>query len=342
MNVVHTLFAYRNVWRRIVQATLVTTLVALTILVACEPPPPGPPVMLRIAVFQSIDFLPYYVLQDQGFDRKNGVRFDETPVAGGAAVIDAIASGAVDMGPHAGITPVLVAAARGLIPDKVVPVAANAFADSEHRGVGVLVAHSVQRWKDLEGKQIGVVDRNSVNAAAMDARLKQEGVRDYSYVHMLMPNQGLAVAGGNVSAAAMIEPYITQSLLRGDGKLLDWVVGGPPLQRMQFGAIVFSADFHRHNPDGVKAFLRAHLAAVKWIHDHPDEARLVLARRLNLSPDVARKVNLFRWPIDARSDPALNDQTQQVLLRTGTLKRPLDTRALHDETLLTEVLKEKR
>ncbi len=281
-------------------------------------------------------------MQEQGFDKKNGLRFEETPVAGGAAVIDAIVAGAVDMGSHAGITPLLVAAERGLIPDKVVPVAANAFADREHRGVGVIVAHTVQSWKDLEGKQIGVNDRNSVTGAAMDARLKQEGVRDYSYVHMLVPNQGLAVAGGNVAAASMIEPYITQSLLRGDGKLLDWVVGGPPLERMQFGAIVFSAEFRRRNPEGVKAFLRAHLAAVRWINDHPDETRLVLARRLNLSAEVARKINLFRWPIDARSDPELNDQTQQVLLRIGTLKRPVDTRGLHDESLLAEVLKEKR
>ena len=317
---------------------LLLTAIALT---GCEKPPPTP-VTLRIAVFQSIDFLPYYVIQDQGFDKKNGLRFEATQVAGGAAVIDAIAAGTVDMGSHAGITPVLVAVERGLIPEKVVAVAANAFADRDHRGVGVIAAHTVRSWKDLEGKQIGVVDRNSVNAAVMDARLKQEGVRGYSYVHLLMSNQGLAVAGGNVAAAAMIEPYVTQSLLRGDGKLLDWIVGGPPLERMQFGSIVFSAEFHRRNPEGVKAFLRANLAAVRWINEHPDEARLVLVRRLNLSAEVASKVNLFHWPMDARSDPALNDRTQQLLLETGTLKRPVDISRLHDETLLAEVLKEKR
>ncbi len=108
-----------------------------------------------------------------------------------------------------------------------------------------------------------------------------------------------------------------------------------------YTSIVFSAEFRRRNPDGVKAYLRAHLAAVRWIDAHPDKARAVLARRLNLSQEVANKVYLTHWPVDARSDPALLDQNQQVLIRYGFLKRSLDTRTLYDETLLTEVLKEK-
>jgi PAS domain S-box-containing protein len=95
----------------------------------------------------------------------------------------------------------------------------------------------------------------------------------------------------------------------------------------------------RRNPDGVKAFLRAHLAAVRWINGNPDQARPVLAKRLNLGEEVVRKVRLLHWPVDARSEPALLDQTQQVMLRTGVQQRPVDTSRLYDETLLAEVLK---
>jgi ABC-type nitrate/sulfonate/bicarbonate transport system substrate-binding protein len=311
-------------------------------LAGCEGRSSAPPITLRIGVFQSQDFLPYFVMQEQGFDKKYGLSFTESPFAGGAAAIDAMAAGAIDMCPGVGIVPLLVAAERGLIPDKVVPVAANDFADPEHRGGAVIVARTVNSWKDLEGKKIGANARNSIGGAAIEARLKQEGVRAYSFVEIPFSNQGLAVAGGNLVAASMQEPYLTQSLLRGDGKLLDWVIGGPPLERTEFTTIVFSAEFHRRNPDGVKAFLRAHLAAARWINEHPDKARLVLARRMNLSADVAKKINLLHWPVDARTDPALLDQTQQVLLRAGLLQRPVDTRQLHDETLLAEVLKDTR
>jgi ABC-type nitrate/sulfonate/bicarbonate transport system substrate-binding protein len=176
---------------------------------------------------------------------------------------------------------------------------------------------------------------------APEVRLKQEGVSGYSFVAITAANRGLALAGGNIAAAAMAEPYLTQSLLRGDGKLLAWVVGGAPFERMEFSNIMFSAEFRRRNPEGVKAFLRAHLAAARWINEHPDQARLVLARRLNLSPEVAKQINIAYWPLDARSDAAANDQTQQVMLRYGLIRRLLDTHALYDETLLAEVLKER-
>lgn len=325
-----------------ISVKLIAILSGTLVLTGCESPTAPPPVMLRIGVFQTQDFLPYFIMQGQGIDKKNGLNFTESTLAGGAAAIDAIAAGSIDICPGVGILPLLGAVERGLVPEKVVPVGANNYSDREHRGVGILVANSVRHWRDLEGKKIATNARNSITTAGADARLKLEGVRDYAFIYIPFPNMGLAVAGGNVAAAAMNEPYLTQSLLRGDGKLLDWVVGGPPLERTEYTGIVFSGEFHRRNPHGVKAFLRAHLAAVRWINEHPDEARLVLAKRMSLSEDVARKINLLRWPLDARSDPALLDQTQQVLIRTGLLPRLVDSRRVYDETLLSEVLKETR
>lgn len=317
-------------------------LVLALALVACGEPPPAPPVTLRIGVFATQDMLPYYVMQEQGFDRKNGLTFKETEVPGGAVAIDAMASGTLDLCPGVGTIPLFAAAERGQVPAKAIAVAANDFADREHPGTGVLVAHGVQSWKDLEGKRIGVNAPVSISTAGIDARLRQEGVRGYSFVFIPFSNMGLAVAGGNVAAAAMNEPHLTQSLQRGDGRLLDWVVGGPPLERTEYTTIVFSAEHRRSNPQAVKAYLRAHLAAVRWIHEHPDAARSVLARRLNINADVVKKIKLLQWPADARSDPALLEQTHQVLVRAGLFKQPLDTRTLHDATLLTEVLQEKR
>ena len=321
--------------------TVAALLQVAVAMVGCDGSPPAPTVALRIGVYRAQDYLPYYVMQEQGLDKKNRLKFTETLVPGGAAAIDAMVEGTMDVS-LVGIVPLLATAERGLVPDKLVPVAANNFADREHRGVGVLVANTVQGWRDLEGRKIGTNARSSILTAAADARLKQEGIRGYSFVEIPLANLGLALAGGNVAAAFMNEPYLTQSLLRGDGKLLDWVIGGPPFERMEVSTIVFSAAFHHRNPEGIKAFLRAHLSAVRWINDHPDEARLILARRLMLSEDVARKMNLLRWPSDARTDAALLDQTQQVLLAAGTLRQPVNARRLHDQSLLAEVLKETR
>jgi len=311
-------------------------------LISCSrTPTPAPQFTLRIGTFSAPSFLPYFVMQEQGFDKKNGLQLVEKSYPGGAAIIEAVVAGSVDMG-VSGTPPVLSAAERGLIPSKVIPVAANDFADSDHTGLGVLVAPSITTWQDLKGQQIAVNALNSVTAAAVVGRLQQEGVSDYKMVEISFPNMGLAVAGGNVAAAAMSEPHLTQSLLRKDGKLLGWVVGGPPFERMELAMVIFSTDLHHKNPAAVKAFLRAQLQAVKWINQNPEKARDILAKRLALSPEVAQKMKMLRFSTDGRNDPALLDGMQPVLINVGMLKKPIPARQLYDETLLEEVLKEKQ
>ena len=64
--------------------------------------------------------------------------------------------------------------------------------------------------------------------------------------------------------------------------------------------ILFRADFYRHNPQAVKAFLRAKLQAVTWINQHPDKARSVLARRLGPYPGGGPEGALATLVIKAR------------------------------------------
>lgn len=321
-------------------AALVSTVLSLA---ACSaPPPPAPQYKLRVGFYPIQDYLPYFVMREQGLDKKHGLQLvEKTPYAGGAAVIEAMTAGSLDVG-IVGSVPVLSAAERGLIPGKIVPVAANNFADPEHPGVGVLVAPSVNSWKVLDGRSIAVNALDSIQSAAVKGRLKQEGVRGYTLVEIPFANMGLAVAGGNVAAATMYEPFLSQSLLRGDGKLLGWIIGGPPFERMESTLIVVGADLYRTKPEAVRAFLRAHVQAVTWINQNPDGARAILVRQLGLSQEVGQRITLLRWPLDARNDPALLESIQPLLVEIGLLKVPIPARRLYDETLLEEVLAEKR
>lgn len=319
----------------------VVLVLAIAVLVVCAPAKP-PQFKLRIGTIPAPSCLPYLVIQEQGFDKKNELQFVEAPYPGGAAIIEAVATGSLDMGASVGTVPVISAAERGLIPSKVVPAAANDFADPDHPVIGVLVSPSVTSWIDLAGQQVAVPALNSVNTAAIAGRLQQEGVRGYKLVEITFANMGLAVAGGNIAAAAISEPYMTQSLLRKDGRLLGWVVGGPPFERMELTMTIFSVDLYRNNPEAVKAFLRSQLQAAKWIDQNPEKAKLILSRRLGVSPELAQKMKLPRFPLDGRNDPVLLENMQSVLLNVGMLKAPIPASQLYDETLLNEVLKEKR
>lgn len=221
-------------------------------------------------------------------------------------------------------------------------MAANNFADPDHPGLGVLAAPSIRSWKDLKGQYIAVNAVNSLHGAAIKGRLHQEGISDYNLLEVPIANMGLAVAGGNVAAATLSEPFLTQSLLRNDGKLLGRIIGGPPFEYMEFSMVVFRGELYTSTPQIVKAFLRAHLQAVGWMNKNKEEARSILAGRLRLSQEVGKKINLLHWRPDSRSDPVLLEKMQPILINVGVLKKPIPAKQLYDETLLEEVLKEKQ
>ena len=298
--------------------------------------------MLRIGLLRIQDDLPYFVMQNEGFAKQYGLQFAETSYQSGTAIIEALAAGVIDVSIDVSTVSALIAAERGLIPDTVVPVGANYFVDPAHPSIATLLAPSVNSWHDLHGQHVAVNGMNTPGSAALQGRLRQEDIRDFTLVEIPYANMGLAVAGGNVAAAVMSEPWLTQSLLRGDGHLLDWVIGGRPFEHLEGTMIIFRAEVHRNNPQAVQAFLRGHLQAVRWITQHPDKARAVLTTWLGLSHDVAQKVWLPRWALDARHDPALLANMQPLLVEMGLLQAPIPMRRLYDETLLQAVLAQKR
>ena len=215
-------------------------------------------VTLRFGFFPLQEFLPYFVMMEKGFDKKNGIKFEEKSYQGGAAVINAMGSNSVDVG-LVGSVPIMTAAERGLILKEIVPVAANTLADPDHPGVGVLVTPSVKGWKDLKGRYIATVVPDSLSGAAIKGSLHQEGIGDYKLVEIPFANMGLAVAGGNVAAATLSEPFLTQSLLRNDGKLLGWIVGGPPFESIVSTMIVFTHQVHKKSALSIGKMLKGGL-----------------------------------------------------------------------------------
>jgi ABC-type nitrate/sulfonate/bicarbonate transport system substrate-binding protein len=97
----------RQVSRRLsmVHAMLLLTLGAALSLSACGPRRNTSPQTVRLGFSSAIDYLPYFVMRERGIDRKEGLRFETTPLAGGAALIAAMAADTIDVG-YVGAVPV--------------------------------------------------------------------------------------------------------------------------------------------------------------------------------------------------------------------------------------------
>jgi NitT/TauT family transport system substrate-binding protein len=314
-------------------ATLVT-------IPGCTPAAPEPQYNLRIGYIGTQSCLPYLVIQEKGLDKKYGFQLTGTEYPSGEAINSDTIAGKLDAG-ITGTVSVFNAAEKGLVPDKIVPVAAGNFVDRDHPYMGMLVSNSINSWQDLKGKQIATNAFYSHITAAIKGRMQIEGISDYQLVTMSIPNMGLAVADQTIDAAALVEPYLTQSLLRKDGKLLGWIVGGPPFEKMEVTMLIFNSGFYHTNPQAVKAFLRAYVDALEWIAKEPGEARLMIGQKLKLSDEVTQKILMMTFSPDGHNDPSILESVQQVLVSTGMLKAPIPASKLYDETLLVEVLKER-
>jgi NitT/TauT family transport system substrate-binding protein len=327
--------------KALITLLLISVVIVASLVMSCSAAAPVAQYTIRFGAFAAQDCLSYFVMADQGFAQKNGIQFTDIAVSGGPVAIEAIIAGSMDAC-IAGTVPIITAAQNGVIPGKVVPVAAASFSDPEHQNAGVLISKSIKNWQDLNGQILAASSATGISATALKGRLKIEGVSGYKFIEVPLANLGLAVSGGNVVAAVIPEPYLTQSILRGDGNLLDWVIGGKPFPQMQNSDLVFSAALYQGNPAAAKSLLRAFLAAAKWINQNPDAARTILSKRLSLTAEVAQKMKLIRCPADGRNDPVLLDSMQSVMIDIGMLKAPIPAKQLYDEALLNEVLSEKR
>ena len=283
------------------------------------------------------DYLPLAVMIGRGFAAQEGLRIVEVPMSGGPAILEALAEGAIDTG-NPGTIPVLQAAARSLVPDKAIAVAATSFHDPQHPGTGVLVGPGVGDWQDLKDQHLAVHSKGSLNAVALAIRLQDEGVRAYDLVEIPFANMGLAVRDGSVAAAVLNDPYLAQSLLRGDGRLLGYIIGGPPFERFQLSMVTFRTRLLNEKPQLVEAYLRAYVRSIRWTNRHPAEAGRLQAHRLNLDEATAARSAPVLWRDPPRNDPQLLEQLQQKLLEQGWLREKIPVERLYDESLLDSVL----
>ena len=317
-----------------------TALFSLALLAACSPP--GTQAVIRAGVLHSVDALPYFVLKDRGFDRDAGIRLQETQYIGGAAVLDAMQKNQVDLGTSIGSVVVVSAADEGLIPSAFVPVASESISDLQHPALALFVSNGITSYRQLEGQYLAANSPNSLGGVMIEERMKEAGVSSYSLVDIDFANQGLAVAGGSVAGASLTEPYLTQSIKRGDGHILDWLTGNPPFLRMPYTLIVFRSGFLRDHPDAARKYLQAYLRAVQWTNAHTTEARSILGRTLDIDEEVAQEMSLPAWPADGRDDPELLRTLETNMKTLGLIRSIPAPASLFDETILDAALQKAR
>ncbi|MEV5430881.1 ABC transporter substrate-binding protein [Streptomyces sp. NPDC052701] len=199
----------------------------------------------------------------------------------GPPLLEAVNAGAVDIG-GVGNTPPVFAAGAG---SRITVVAAW---HGTSKGDTILVPNgsSLKEPGELKGKSVAVAQGSSAHYQLV-ASLKKAGLGlDDVEVEYLQPADALAAfTSGKVDAWAVWDPYTSQVLKAGQGRVLttgDGVTNGLTFQVAAPGAL----------KDGKKAaavedYLERLRRAYTWVYDHEEEWAKVWAKETGLPADVA-------------------------------------------------------
>src|SRR5918994_5970889 len=263
---------------------------------------------------------------EKGFFEKQKLQIDLQPTQGGAATIPALVSGDIQVG-GSNVVSLLLASSKDL-PIRAIAGGTSARAAGE-KDFGALLAakgKGISMPEDLEGKTVAVNTLNNIAEVVVKAALEKEGVDPESLKlsEVPFPEMEPALAKGSVDAAFSIEPFVTQSVQKGDEVLGYSYVDTE--SDMQVGAYAVTDRFAESDPDAVKAFQAAVKETADYVAGHEDEFRTFLSENADMPPELAKKIVLPKWTGEVDAESVAN--TAQLMQKYGVVQGEIDTSKL--------------
>jgi NitT/TauT family transport system substrate-binding protein len=300
---------------------------------------------LRIGWVSAMANAPAVIADKKGFFKDEGLVVELKQFGDGPVIQQAVASGDVDVA-YVGAPPVYQWFSRGL--DSVILAKVN-------YGQAALVAKAdgpIHTLADLKGKRLAGVNRGSGMDVLLRGYVLKEVAKldpdtDLQLSHMPAGNMNAALDTGVVDAVFEWEPFISQSVLRGAGRVVFDV--NEALPHYPWYVIASTRKLVSERPDDLVKLLRAHHKAIAFLHDHPEEADRIIAEAFKMQPVktaggktvaaeaiVAEARKRLGWS-DAieDSDRAFIQRLMDYSLALGILSKPLKAADVINTSLLT-------
>ena len=231
--------------------------------------------------------------------KKHGItQVNLTGFPNGPDQTESLVSGRLDAG-SLGDTPAIIAYASG--------AKTRLISQPATYSIGYLIAKKggAKSIKDLEGKTIAI-QKGSFMHRYVVGLLKQEGVKDYKLVHMLIPDAQAALARGDVDALTNNGVQAIKQIDEGY-PLLDDATKHPDL--IGTSATVVSDAFLAKFPDFPKIWNEARKKALDDLKQHEDEYYQFVADAQGTTPEVIKKIS----PISEIKDTPFTDDGLKLI-----------------------------
>lgn len=229
---------------------------------------------LRLGYFANVTHAPALVGLEQGLfeDALGEVDVTTSVFNAGPAAIEALTAGAIDatyIGPNPSINTFIQSGGES----------ARIVAGAATGGAALVVADGIDSAEDLAGTTLASPQLGNTQDVALRVWLADQGYAtdvsgggDVSVTPTENAQTLTLFQDGQLDGAWLPEPWVSRLVIdEGADVLVDeaelWPDGEFPTT-----VLLVRAEFLEQHPDVVEQLLEAHLAAVQWIADNPDDA----------------------------------------------------------------------
>jgi len=269
--------------------------------------------------------LPHWVAEERGFYKEAGVEVKAIAVSSSAVMAQAITSGDADVLPAVSLLDVLTSQGQALNRPLVFSHS-RMVKNPPFESILVPHASTLTTAKDLAGKRVAVYP-GATSTEAVKLFLRENGVdpNTVTFRPLPPPEHITALERADVDASHLYEPLRTQALTGHLCRELVRSVYASLNEPSAIGVSALSSRFAVDHPNAARRYLQAWDRSVTFIRDHPDDARGILARRLNLPPAVAQSATWVDATLLKELDINTLSRTVATVQKMGLLPAGFDT-----------------
>jgi NitT/TauT family transport system substrate-binding protein len=273
--------------------------ISLGLLAGCGPKPEGGtdnrggkgPVTVHLAYFPNVTHGVALVGAGRGiFSGAFGsdAKVEEQTFNAGPAEIEALFADQVDIG-YVGPGPAI----NGFLKSNGKALQIIAGAASGGAALVVRSDSGIADIKGLAGKRVAVPQTGGTQDISLRHSLQTAGLastdKNGTVTILPTPNPDTLTLfqKKEVDAAWVPEPWVARLVKEGNGKILTDERDLWPNKSFASTVVVARRQFLKDHPDLVSKFLEAHVQAVEWIRQNPDEARKVMGDQIKKATSKA-------------------------------------------------------
>jgi NitT/TauT family transport system substrate-binding protein len=250
-------------------------------------------VQIKVGAMPIIDSAPVHLASQLGYFKEEGLEVQLETVTGAATAIPKLLSGELQF-TYGAYVPVFQAQEKGTGDFKFV---ADSYQTAEKIFVIMVGPNStVKSPKDLAGKTIATNTKNSITDLLAKSAMDTAGVdiSRVNWVEFPFPDMQARLASGQVDAAVMLEPFVTQAE-RAIGALPILDTSQGPTQNFPISGHAATAQFVKDHPKTTEAFRRALTRASEAARDRKTVEDAVV-KYAKIDPQVAQLVKIGTYP----------------------------------------------